>query len=184
MKFVRHGQSEFNVRFAATGRDPGIEDAPLTELGKRQADAAGRRLKGAGFARIMVSPYTRALQTAHIINDHLGLPIAVEQTIREWGAFSCDIGSPPEVLAASWPHLDFSALAPVWWPRDEESHEVDARAEQFWTDYGDHPERDGLLCVSHWGFIRALTGIGVGNCAIVQIDRRRQARLLHDPPVL
>ena len=37
---LRHGQSEFNVHFAKTRIDPGIEDPALTEIGRAQARAA------------------------------------------------------------------------------------------------------------------------------------------------
>lgn len=179
MKFVRHGQSEFNLHYTATGQDPGIEDAPLTEMGRQQAAEAAEKLQGHGFERILVSPYTRALQTAHIINEVLGLPMVIEESIREWGAFSCDIGTHRDRLSELWPHLDFGHLDPVWWPELENGNDVDLRAELFWDAYGDHPDRDGLLCVSHWGFIRALTGIPVPNCAIVHIERDRSAKVLH-----
>ena len=44
MILLRHGQSEFNRAFGATGRDPGIPDAPLTPLGETQAAAAAEAL--------------------------------------------------------------------------------------------------------------------------------------------
>ncbi len=38
--FIRHGQSEFNAAFTGGGIDPMIFDAPLTDMGLRQAEAA------------------------------------------------------------------------------------------------------------------------------------------------
>ena len=64
MILLRHGQSEFNLHFSATRRDPGIIDPHLTELGRTQAQDAAQALMGQGIERIIVSPYTRALQTA------------------------------------------------------------------------------------------------------------------------
>ena len=64
MILVRHGQSEFNVVFNRTGRDPGIPDPSLTAKGKEQAAIAAKALSGRGFRRIVASPYTRALETA------------------------------------------------------------------------------------------------------------------------
>ena len=64
MILLRHGQSEFNLHFTATRRDPGIIDPRLTELGHLQAEAAATRLAGERITRIITSPYTRALQTA------------------------------------------------------------------------------------------------------------------------
>ena len=72
MILLRHGQSEFNLHFGATRRDPGIVDPRLTELGHTQAHEAAQQLVGQGIERIIVSPYTRALQTAHPVAAALG----------------------------------------------------------------------------------------------------------------
>ena len=64
MILLRHGQSEFNLLFTATRRDPGIVDPQLTELGHAQVTQAVRGLAGEGITRIITSPYTRTLQTA------------------------------------------------------------------------------------------------------------------------
>src|SRR5579871_6615691 len=64
MILLRHGQSEFNVHFNATRRDPGIVDPALTPLGHEEAARAASLLASEGLERIICSPYTRALQTA------------------------------------------------------------------------------------------------------------------------
>lgn len=179
MKFVRHGQSEFNVRFAATRQDPGIPDAPLTPLGREQAEEAAERLKGHDFKVLISSPYTRAIQTAQIINKVLDLPHRVDRRINEWAGFSCDIGTPRDDLKVRYPDIDFDHLDPIWWPNSEEERHVQARADAFWEDHKDHPDRDHTLCVSHWGFIRTLTGIAVPNCAILSLSPNREATVLH-----
>ena len=56
---VRHGQTEWS----AAGRHTGRSDVPLTELGRRQAEALGAMLDGADFARVLSSPLTRAWET-------------------------------------------------------------------------------------------------------------------------
>ena len=114
MILLRHGQSEFNLHFTATRRDPGIVDPKLTPLGHEQAEAAAVTLASAGIERIIASPYTRALETATPIARTLGLPIHVNPIVRERYAFSCDVGSPISKLAADWPHLDFAGLDEVW----------------------------------------------------------------------
>jgi len=53
MILMRHGQSEFNLLFTATRRDPGIIDAPLTELGHAQAQEAARQLARERVRRII-----------------------------------------------------------------------------------------------------------------------------------
>src|ERR1019366_369762 len=120
MILLRHGQSEFNLHFTAARRDPGIIDARLTELGHAQAAEAADRLAGAGIARGIVSPYTRALQTAAPIAWALGVELLVNPIVRERCAFACDVGTPRTELALAWPDCDFSRIDEVWWPPVEE----------------------------------------------------------------
>ena len=56
MLFVRHGQSEFNVVYGATGRDPGIEDPALTDLGQAQIRHSAEALRGLDVDHIVSSP--------------------------------------------------------------------------------------------------------------------------------
>ena len=74
MLLVRHGQSEFNAIFNQTRTDPGIVDPRLTDLGRRQAAEAAEALAPAGIARLIVSPYSRTLETAAIIAERLRVP--------------------------------------------------------------------------------------------------------------
>ncbi|MFC7607647.1 histidine phosphatase family protein [Teichococcus aestuarii] len=120
MILLRHGQSEFNLHFSATRRDPGIKDPKLTILGRHQAEQAAEALAGEDIRRIIASPYTRALETAAPLARRLGLPVLVHPLVRERYAFTCDIGSPCAALAMQWPELDFSHIDEVWWPATEE----------------------------------------------------------------
>ena len=92
MILLRHGQSEFNLLFTQTRRDPGIVDPKLTPLGHEQAIAAAETLKGEKIRRIIASPYTRALETAAPVARALGLPVMVNPIVGERYAFACDIG--------------------------------------------------------------------------------------------
>ncbi|MEM7437835.1 MAG: histidine phosphatase family protein [Myxococcota bacterium] len=56
---VRHGQTEWSV----SGKHTGRTDIPLTELGRRQADALSEMLGGRRFARVLASPLQRAWET-------------------------------------------------------------------------------------------------------------------------
>jgi broad specificity phosphatase PhoE len=56
MILLRHGQSEFNLHFTATKRDPGIVDAPLTDLGHAQAAAAAEELAASGASSPRPTP--------------------------------------------------------------------------------------------------------------------------------
>ena len=164
MILLRHGQSEFNLHFTETRRDPGIRDPKLTPLGHQQAATAAEALGREGITRILASPYTRALQTAAPIAQALGVPVVVNPVVRERYAFTCDIGSPRSVLAAAWPQHDFSGIDDIWWPLAEEpAEQVIGRAELFRAEMAALPDWSQTLVVSHWGFILSLTGRSTMN---------------------
>jgi broad specificity phosphatase PhoE len=75
---VRHGQTEWSL----DGRHTGTTDIPLTEEGRREAEAAGRRLAGRKFALVLSSPLARALDTCRLVG--LGDAVQVREDLREW----------------------------------------------------------------------------------------------------
>jgi broad specificity phosphatase PhoE len=169
MILVRHGQSEFNVHYGATRQDPGIRDAPLTATGREQARAAAAALARVDLKRIVASPYTRTLETAEILADSLNLPITVEPLVGERAAFTCDIGSSPALLRDRWPHLSFDHLGDPWWPVLEETHEaLLLRCGQFREAIAGTEDWRHVAVVTHWGVIRALTGMPVKNCTALR----------------
>lgn len=171
MILMRHGQSEFNLAFTQTRRDPGIHDPKLTPLGRRQALDAADALRDEGVRRIIASPYTRALQTAAPIAEALGVAVIVNPIVRERYAFSCDIGSPASMLAAAWPQHDFGRIDELWWPAlDEPEADVMARAALFRAEMAALPDWSDTLVVSHWGFLLALTGVSVMNGERLRCD--------------
>ena len=173
MILLRHGQSEFNLHFSATRRDPGIPDPVLTPLGHEQAAAAAEALAGQDIRRIVASPYTRALQTAAPAARRFGLPIHVTPAVRERYAFVCDVGSPRTALAAAFPNHDFTAIQEMWWPQFEEPvEEVEARARAFRAEMAEQDDGAHTLVVTHWGFIMASTGQTVANGDWLRVDLR------------
>ncbi len=171
MILLRHGQSEFNLHFSMTKRDPGIPDPKLTPLGHQQAEAAAEALAGEGIRRIVVSPFTRAIETARPVARRLGLPLLVNPVVRERYAFSCDIGSPATELFARFPDVDFRTLEEVWWPSEEEPEEgVVTRAALFRAEMAALDGWADTLVVSHWGFIMAMTGQSMMNGQWLRCD--------------
>ena len=171
MILLRHGQSEFNLHFSATRRDPGIIAPRLTPLGHAQAEEAAEALAAQGITRIIASPYSRALQTAEPLARRLGLKVLVQPLVRERYAFTCDIGSPTTALSAEWPHLDFSHVEEVWWPAQEEpADQVLARAALFRGEMSALRDWSSTLVVAHWGFILAMTGQSVANGTWLRCD--------------
>lgn len=171
MILLRHGQSEFNLHFGATRRDPGIVDPRLTELGHSQAEDAARQLGDQGIRRIVASPYTRALQTARPVAAALGLTVTIEPLVCERYAYACDIGTPRSALQRDWPEHDFSPIQEVWWPGEEEPEtSIMDRAARFRSDLAQRDDWAHTLVVSHWGFILSLTGLSVMNGQWLRCD--------------
>jgi broad specificity phosphatase PhoE len=171
MILLRHGQSEFNLHFGATRRDPGIVDPRLTELGHSQAEAAAQHLSDQGIERIIVSPYTRALQTVRPVAAALRVPVTIDPIVRERFAFACDIGSPRAELERDWPTHDFSRVENIWWPEEQEPEDaVVDRAARFRIELACRDDWASTLVVSHWGFILSLTGQSVANGQWLRCD--------------
>lgn len=170
MLLVRHAQSEWNAQFSNSRIDLGRADPDLTSEGIEQAKGAVAHLRHAGIKRLVTSPYRRAIRTAVILADGLGVGITVDPLVRERRAFSCDQGSQPEVLAREWPELDLAGLEPVWWGRLIESVAgIEARAARFMTAARLLPDADEVAVISHWGFIRCAAGAEVGNVGAVRL---------------
>ena len=80
--WVRHGQSTWN----AIDRMQGHElSPPLTDLGRAQSVQAADALVDRGVHHLLSSPATRALETATIIGDRLGLGVVIEPLLLEKG---------------------------------------------------------------------------------------------------
>lgn len=171
MFLLRHGQSYFNLHFTPTRIDPGIEDPELTELGLAQAHAAAAKFAEIPLTRIIVSPYMRALQTAEPILKSHQVPAEVMTEVRERAAFTCDVGSPPGLLATRFPHHDFKHLPSQWWSEPLETLEATtARADNFRALMAAREDAKTTLLVSHWAFILALTGISLENGEFIEYD--------------
>ena len=171
MILLRHGQSEFNLHFTVERRDPGIPDPKLTPLGHAQAQQAAAALSRAGIGRIIVSPYTRALQTAAPLARALGVRVHVNPLVRERYAFTCDVGTPRTELELAWPGLDFSTMDEVWWPPVEEPFQsLLDRAALFRAEMAALPDWSDTVVVCHWGFVLAMTGERIENGEWRRVD--------------
>jgi probable phosphoglycerate mutase len=82
---VRHGETDWN----AEGRLQGHTDRPLNDFGRRQAKALAQELDGEKVEAIYASDLARARETAEILGERLGLPVAVDADLREknWGTW-------------------------------------------------------------------------------------------------
>ena len=178
---IRHGESTFNAAFKADGSDPLLFDAPLTERGHAQVEAARLALRDTPVDVVLTTPLTRALQTTlGIFGDHPAKPeIIVEPLHRERLESSCDRGRAPTELMVEFPQLTLDHLPPVWWhaegeadPRGIHVEPVEtllARMEDFVAALRDRSEAT-IALVGHGTFFYHLTGRWLSNCEILEWD--------------
>jgi 2,3-bisphosphoglycerate-dependent phosphoglycerate mutase len=103
--FIRHAQSENNLRWLETGSDSGRDSDPaLTTLGWRQAGRLARFLRqpvtgsgrastdddpqnvlGFGLTHLYCSLMVRAVATGSVLADALGLPLVAWEGVHEVG---------------------------------------------------------------------------------------------------
>lgn len=106
---VRHGETEWNRE----RRMQGQTDTPLSDLGRAQAEAVGRRLAQRAFAALYSSDLTRAWETAAAIARACGREIRADPDLRErtFGVFE---GLTYDEMSRRYPdeHARFSAREP------------------------------------------------------------------------
>lgn len=152
---LRHGQTTWN----AERRWQGWADAPLSDLGARQAVDAAAHLVGFGFTRIAASDLGRARRTAEILSVELGLDpaaVVVERDLKERdvGPFS---GRLTDDLILEFPDaFDPETRRALYVPDGEPDDAVWARATGALTALVERFPDDRLLAVSHGGVIRNL----------------------------
>ncbi|KAL7882938.1 hypothetical protein SRHO_G00005960 [Serrasalmus rhombeus] len=99
LTLVRHGETQYNKDKLLQGQ--GI-DTPLSEVGVRQAEAAGHYLRDIRFTNAFVSNLQRAVQTAEIIlrnNVHSSsVEMVLDPLLRERQGFGVAEGRPKEDL--------------------------------------------------------------------------------------
>lgn len=170
--FVRHGQTEYNLRHVRCGGDV---DIALTCEGEAQAGAAGLWLKEQGLAidAIVASPLIRTRRTAEIIHAALGTdcPLLnhaglIERRLGAWNGLD---------IAQTQPWFD-QALPP---PGGETEPAFRARISETVADILARPYRLPLLVASK-GVARVLgllAGHGpqppAGNAQILRFDMPR-----------
>lgn len=136
---IRHGDigQEFKGIFV------GKTDVPLSAEGRRQAERLRPYLESGPLTAVLSSPQLRCRETARIAAERLGLPVEVDQDLRE-----IDFGR--------WEHLTFDEIVSV------DSSAVDgwARYDRDFTFPGGERIGDFLRRVSAVGDRLASRGTG------------------------
>ncbi len=81
---MRHGERDYQPCYERGFIGQGLELAPLTDNGIKQAQEAAQNPLIDGCSIIVSSPYTRCLQTAAIVSRSRNLPLTVEIDLHEW----------------------------------------------------------------------------------------------------
>ena len=157
----RHGRTEWN----ASGRFQGQLDPPLDATGRRQATDAADDLVTSGLpadAVVVSSDLVRARETAQALGDRLGVPVRVDERLREHGLGSWE-GRTRDEVARDLPeqYADWMAGRPVRGRGGEDPAEVARRAQAALADL---PAAPVAVVVTHGGtggrLIEALLGLG------------------------
>lgn len=106
---VRHGETVWNRE----KRMQGTTDTQLSDVGREQARALGRRLACRAFAALYTSDLSRARDTARVIAEHTGRDIVMDPRLQErrFGIFE---GLTVEEIIARYPeeHARFMSRDP------------------------------------------------------------------------
>ncbi|GGP42610.1 histidine phosphatase family protein [Saccharothrix coeruleofusca] len=177
----RHGETDYN----ATGRMQGHYDSALTETGWNQARFAVPVLAGFAPELVVASDLRRARDTATVFTSVIGVPLRVDQRLRETNLGKWQ-GLTTAEIEAEWPGMlqRWRSDGTVPPPDGETRVEVAQRAAAVVTDVDREFSGTVLLC-AHGGLISALTGWlldlpvdrwgllgGIGNCHWTVFTRR------------
>jgi len=141
--FLRHGRTESN----RLGIIQGHRDVPLDEEGRRQAAAAGARLRDAGLrpARIVASDLSRAAETARIV------AAALEAEVSAYD---------PGLRERSFGPIEGSSARHLAWTDDPEGAESVADfVARCSAALQRHLTQEGVLVVAHGGVLRAAAAL-------------------------
>lgn len=181
---ARHGQSLWNeVR-----RFQGTSDVGLSALGRRQAEALGRALRGRRLAAAYVSPMQRAYDTATIALKGTGVPIVPVEELRELGLGEWEGYTVDEISGREGDPYRRWVRAPLDCPPPGGEALPDVCGRILPAVEGiaaAHPNGDEVLIVAHGGVIsvylchllgcsfNTLWRLRVDNCGLTTIDPPR-----------
>ena len=170
---VRHGESTYNRDGLGLGR----VDAPLTDLGLRQATAAVERLATEPVDRIFSSPLTRAATIARGLAERTGAPLDIREELIEMDVGETE-GLPFRDMRERFPEFIEAWRAPdpstVAMPGGESLAQVAARLEPLVAELHALPDDAVAVAVSHNFVLRLLIcrllGLKIGAFRAFNVD--------------
>ena len=173
--FVRHGETEHNLRKVCTG----WIDSPLTNTGIEQAQATANNMKES-FSIIYSSDLLRCKQTTEVINEKLQLPVTFDERLREENFGLLGGKSWTEINENVQPNMQDLGLAQEYdyKPFNGESvHDVSERLDTVLKEVAEKHVSKKVLIVVHGGVIRLLYKLyqnkllrKIENASIHEID--------------
>lgn len=149
---ARHGQSIWN----AERRFQGATDVPLSPLGRAQAAALGRALRGRRLAAAYVSPFRRARETAELALAGADVPLITFEELRELSLGTWEGCTVEEIRGQAgdpytrWVLAPHDCPPPGGEPLDAVCDRVRAAMDRIAAA---HPDGEDVLVVSHGGVI-------------------------------
>jgi broad specificity phosphatase PhoE len=179
--FIRHGEATHNVAFHQTKDDsvfikPEFTDAPLTEIGIRQAQVTAQAITHHRILDIWCSPLTRAIQTAEEIFEEVNCgQLYLHDNLLELlgGGHVCNYRKDKSKLKKIYSYWNTALLPefPPLWVEAEPTSAVRTRMLMlvlYLADlYKDAPESSHIVLVSHGNAINCLTGKTLKNAEYV-----------------
>ena len=169
---IRHGETEWNRK----GIPQGHLDSPLTREGRKQASAAAAALQS-GYDVLLSSSLGRAVITAEIIGEKLGLPVIEEDNLRERNLGILQ-GLTMDEFRASYPsdHKQFRSLNPDYViPGGESIRQRFERAVWAFNAVAAAHRGKKVLVVTHGGIMLSLFMHTVG----IPVDTPRRFSLVN-----
>ena len=154
---VRHAQSTTNVRW-----DRKNQNGELTDLGNQQAAALRDWLRDRELTAdvIYASTMVRTQQTAKYVSEAFGLPIQLDDRIREIGtayasAEPIEDADLPGVYNPHYPNIDPFSPRGIDMPESESWVQFRARLGRFFEDLIAKHKGEVVYVVAHAGVIAA-----------------------------
>ncbi len=181
---VRHGQTAWNKDQRFRGR----KDVPLSDQGRREAEAVADAFSNESIDYIFASPLSRAMQTLEPLASRLGKEVVplegiIDMDFGDWeGMAGGEVKDKYPDLFNAWKEAPHTADI----PRGESLDGVQARAMRALSRLGiEHPEAAIVLC-SHRVVCKlvmlGLFGARADKFWVVRQDTTCINRFEYDPP--
>jgi broad specificity phosphatase PhoE len=180
---VRHGATDWNLQ----GRCQGSSDRALSEAGERQAEKVALNLSREKLSAVYSSGLLRARRTAHFISQPHGLPVRIENDVRELDHGALE-GLTFEEIKDQYPEFIRrwrTEPAELQVPGGERLIDVQRRAWQGLNRIAErHEKNDNVVVVSHnfpiLGIICHITGTDLNKYRSFRLEPGGHTRLCLD----